>query len=769
MSNTSKIIQEDLASIAEDLEGFYEHIAGKTFLIAGGAGFLGRYLVSTLDYLNEHGLLRESCRILLVDNFITGIKDWIPIKDEVVLIRHDITEPLLIDEPIHYIINAASIASPVFYNRLRLETIDAGIFGTKNLLELARQKEVESFLFMSSSEVYGDPDPQHIPTSEEYLGNVSCTGPRACYDEPKRMGETLCMNYAEVYNLPVRIARPFNIFGPGIRLDDGRVAPNFVVSAITGKHIPVHGDGRKTRTFCYISNAIVGFFQILFSDRNREVFNIGADDPEIQIRHLAAIVHGLVMNDEGGIDLVRGPSDVYTVSNPDRRCPDLSKIRTLLNYDPKVDLVTGLKRFITWVREELDAQYASAHFETQCRVCGNGELRGFLSLGNSPLANRLLSGDNGDRAVESYPLEVTYCATCHNSQLSCTVDPDEMFRQYPYVTSTTQTFRTHFAEMARTITDKFVLAPRSLVVDVGSNDGLLLSKFQELGMNVLGVEPAANIVEIARANGMETIQDYFSREAVKSILMLKGKAKVVTANNVFAHTADVDLFIQNCKGLLADDGVLVVEVQYFLDTMRTLMFDNIYHEHVSYFSVLSLTELFRRRGMRVFDVEHVDTHGGSLRVFVQPEEGGRAVEPAVERFLSDERAFGLDKYETYEAFARKVYDIRSTLQGYVRGLKERGESLVGYGAPAKATTLLNFCAIGAEDLDFVVDDNPLKQGMWIPGVNVPIRGREALDSSRPDNLLILAWNFADEIIRNNTALQQEGTRFIVPLPEPRVV
>ncbi|MDH5198297.1 MAG: methyltransferase domain-containing protein, partial [Gemmatimonadota bacterium] len=531
---------------------------------------------------------------------------------------------------------------------------------------------------------------------------------------------------------------------------------------------PVHGDGRKTRTFCYIANATVGFFQVLLSVHNREVYNIGADDPEIQIRHLAALVSGLVMHDEGGIDLVPGPSDVYTKSNPERRCPDLSKIRTEVGYDPKIDLLTGLRRFIAWTREELDAQGHAFRLETACRVCGANGLRPFLSLGKTPLANRLL--EDGDPLEEQFfPLEVAYCPACHHCQLSCTVEPDEMFSEYPYVTSTTATFRKHFADMAAAIVERYQLPPRSLVVDVGSNDGLLLKHFQDLGMSVVGVEPARNIVDIARANGVDTIAGYFTEEVADTIVMMKGHASVVTANNVFAHVADVDGFIRHAERLLAPDGILVIEVQYILDTLRTLTFDNVYHEHLSYFSVLSLTELFRRKGMQVYDVEHVDSHGGSLRVFVQRATGTRTVAPAVGEFLAQERASGLDRFDTYEEFGRKVHAIKAKIQEYVHAVRDRQETLVGYGAPAKATTLLNFCGIDARDLQYVVDDNPLKQGMLIPGVRVPIRSADALRAAPPDNVLILAWNFADEIIRNNAALKASGARFIVPLPEPRVV
>ncbi len=766
----SKIIREDIAEVARELEPYYAKLSGKTILIAGGAGFLGRYLVSTLMHLNDEGLLPAPCRVVVVDNFVSGLHGWLPTEDpNVVLLQHDIKEPFEIDEDLDYIIHAASIASPVFYNRFRLETIDVGLFGTRNLLDLAREKEVDSFLFMSSSEIYGDPDPRFIPTSEDYLGNVSCTGPRACYDEPKRMGETLCVTYSDVHNLPVKIVRPFNIFGPGIRLDDGRVMPNFVLSAITGKRMPVHGDGRKTRTFCYISNATVGFFQILLSPRNREIYNIGIDDPEIQIRHLASLIHGLVMSDSGGIDLVTGPSEVYTESNPNRRRPDLSKIREQIGYDPKIDMVTGLKRFIAWMREELDAQYSSAQFETHCRVCGTPDLEPYLSLGKSPLANRLLQENELEEAVEAYPLEVAYCKECHNSQLTCTVEPEEMFTDYPYVTSTTATFRKHFGDMAAHLAKKLDLPERSLVVDVGSNDGLLLGKFADLGMNVVGVEPAGNIVKIARENGIDTIHGFFDEETAADILKLKGRAKLVTANNVFAHTAQIDGFVRSVLDVLEDDGVFVVEAQYLLDTLDTMTFDNVYHEHVSYFLVLSLERLFAQRGMQLFDVEHVDTHGGSLRVFAQKAGGPHPVSDAVGEFKERERAAGMDQLATYKDFGRKVQEVREKVREYVQDVKNRDERLVGYGAPAKATTLLNFCGLNHKDLEYIVDDNPLKQGLFVPGTGIPIQSRDGLDAAPPANVLVLAWNFADEIIRNSAELKEAGTRFIVPLPEPRLV
>ncbi len=535
--SNSRIVKEDIASIAKEISDVSDQLSGKTVLISGGAGFLGRYLVMTLHYLNEH-VLTVPCKIIILDNFISGLKESLDLDKNTILIQQDISKPFKIDGPVDYVFHAASIASPVFYHKFRLETIDVGILGTRNMLELAREKNVKSFLFFSSSEVYGNPDPSHIPTNEEYLGYVSCTGPRACYDEPKRIGETLCVNYADVYNLPIKIVRPFNTFGPGMRFDDGRVVPNFVVAALKGDKIPLHGKGVTTRTFCYISDATTGYFKVLLSDRNKEIFNVGCDDQEITMKHLADIVLGLVENDESRIHDVEKPLEVYTKGDPDRRCPDLTKIRTMLGYTPKVSLVAGLKRFITWAKPELEAQGGTYKIEKNCRVCGNGDLKKIISFGRSPLANNLISEKDASKQ-ELFPLDVMYCNKCHLCQLSYVAPPEKMFKHYVYVSSTTETFKKHFKQLAEKITMDLKLKPSSLVVDLGSNDGLLRGNFRNLGVRVVGVEPAENLASLAREAGIDTVTEFFNDQAVEDIIRMKGKADVITANNVFAHVGNI--------------------------------------------------------------------------------------------------------------------------------------------------------------------------------------------------------------------------------------
>lgn len=345
----SSIIEEDIQTIVEEIKPIADSLNGKTLLITGGAGFLGNYFILTLDYLNKN-ILKNPCKMISVDNFITGIHRHLDGAENFKFIKHDVIGPLKLEEPIDFIVHAAGIGSPEYYRKFKIETIDVGVLGTKNMLELAKEKNVESFLFFSSSEVYGSPNSRHVPTPEPYCGNVSCTGPRSNYDESKRLGEALCVAYHEIHNIPVKIVRPFNVFGPGMRKDDCRVVPNFVAHAFDEKPLLIYGQGKHTRTFCYITDATVGFFKVLLSDCNKESFNVGNDDQEITVEELAKII-GEILPGKVAIKKTTGPVDAYGSVDPKRRCPDLTKIKTTLHYSPKVSLREGLERFTQWATE----------------------------------------------------------------------------------------------------------------------------------------------------------------------------------------------------------------------------------------------------------------------------------------------------------------------------------------------------------------------------------------------------------------------------------
>jgi UDP-glucuronate decarboxylase len=364
-----QIVAEDLADIGERLAAEFREMAGRRLLIVGGGGFLGYYLVQAPLAWNRTGC-GAPIEVTVYDNWIRGTPDWLQaLKSDphLTLATHDVTQPMPADAPhFDYVIHAASIASPIFYRRYPIETMDANVNGLRNLLEyaLARKRAgqpLAGFLFYSTSEIYGDPTPDNIPTPETYRGNVSCTGPRACYDESKRYGETLCVNFAQQHDMQITIARPFNNYGPGLKITDRRVLPDFARDVFAGRDIVMLSDGSPTRTFCYIADAIVGYFKVLVRGRKGESYNIGTDAEEVSMARLADEVVRLARKNWGyGGKVVRQTSSDkdYLTDNPNRRCPVIDKARAELGYDPKIQFEEGLERALAWYAGNLVAQDA---------------------------------------------------------------------------------------------------------------------------------------------------------------------------------------------------------------------------------------------------------------------------------------------------------------------------------------------------------------------------------------------------------------------------
>ena len=347
MSNLEHIFEEDIKNIVDDLQNKIHEIEGKTFLIAGGKGFLGTYFVHTLKQINE--IVKNPLKIIILDNLITS-KDKETYSDSnIIFLEQDISQKFEIPYKIDYIIHTASIASPPIYRKFPIKTIDVNYQGVRNLLEIAVEKNIRSMLFLSSSEIYGDPE--IIPTPESYLGRVSCTGPRACYDESKRLAETISILFFQQHKVPIKIARPFNVYGPYLNLDDGRIIPDFMKAALTKNEIIIHSDGTPTRSFCYVSDAIRGFFRLLFSECNGIICNVG-NDQEVSVSTVANTIKKIC---EKPINIKTIPSDDpnYTKDNPQRRCPDLSLIKNTVEYNPKVKFEEGLKRAYDWYKENL--------------------------------------------------------------------------------------------------------------------------------------------------------------------------------------------------------------------------------------------------------------------------------------------------------------------------------------------------------------------------------------------------------------------------------
>lgn len=404
-----------------------------------------------------------------------------------------------------------------------------------------------------------------------------------------------------------------------------------------------------------------------------------------------------------------------------------------------------------------------------CRVCTKKTLKKVLTLGPTPLANAFLTEKQINEGEKFYPLDLYLCASCGFLQLGHVVSPQILFGNYVYVSSTSKVFIKHFEDFAKKVTTRLNLVSSSLIIDIGSNDGILLAPFKKLGSKVLGIEPAEKIAKIARTQGIDTISEYFSQKLAQSVAKKYGKADVITATNVFAHIDDLDEVINGLQILLKDNGVFIIEAPYLIDFLQKRYFDLVYHEHLSYWSVDALQTLFKRFHMTVFHVEKVPVHGGTIRVYVKKDTGKFAIDKSVKSFTAQEKKRKLKDTKTYLDYAKKVYENKVKLLLLLKKIKAQGKSIAAYGAPAKGNTLLNYFSIGTETLDFVIDDSEFKQGLYTPGKHIPVVPSKQLYDKKPDYILILAWNFAESIMNTHKLYKEKGGKFILPVPNPKII
>ena len=403
-----------------------------------------------------------------------------------------------------------------------------------------------------------------------------------------------------------------------------------------------------------------------------------------------------------------------------------------------------------------------------CRSCAHAPLTPVLSLGTTPLANQLLTEESLKSPEHRHPLDIAYCEACSLVQITQTIPPEELFTDYVYFSSFSDAMLAHAKDLVGRVVKERGLGSNHLVVEIASNDGYLLQYYKELGVGVLGIEPARNIAKVARERGIPTLTEFFGKDLADKLHAEGKKAAVVHANNVMAHVPDINMFAAGLHTLLADDGIALIEVPYVREMVDRCEFDTIYHEHVFYFSLTALTKLFARHRLAVVDVELIALHGGSLLLRIA-KEGKHAASPRVKAMFDDEARLGMASFAYYEGFSRKVQGVRDELRKVLGDLKSKGKRVAAYGAAAKGSTLLNYAGIGTETIDFVVDRSPHKQGKFMPGVHLPIRPPSALMEDRPDYVVLLTWNFKDEILAQQDAFRKAGGKFILPLPNVTIV
>ncbi|WP_030997648.1 class I SAM-dependent methyltransferase [Streptomyces sp. NRRL F-5630] len=406
---------------------------------------------------------------------------------------------------------------------------------------------------------------------------------------------------------------------------------------------------------------------------------------------------------------------------------------------------------------------------TACRMCGEEDWQKVVDFGPVPLADSFLEPAASYDDEPRYPLAVISCRSCRLMSLTHVVDPEALYRTYPYTTSDSETIKKHMGHVVAVCVERFGIPEGSFVLEIGSNTGSQLKAFQNAGMRTLGIDPARNIAVVANERGVETLPEFFSVDTAALVKKTYGTPQLILGRHVFAHIDDVASVAEGVRNLLGPDSLFAIEVPYLVDMLERNEFDTIYHEHLSYFGVGTLVTLFQRHGLRVVDVERLAVHGGSILVFVGLDDGTRPTSPAVGELIALEKRTGLHEDATYQRFAEHVEQITGELTALVRSLRAEGKRIAGYGAPAKGNTLLNVCGLTTDDLEFCCDTTEFKQGLVLPGTHIPVHSPAYAKAQDIDYFLLLAWNYGEEIMAKEAAFLARGGRFILPNPRPSIV
>jgi len=776
----------------------------KRALITGITGQDGSYLAEFLlkKGYEVHGIVRRSSTFNRerIDHLTNPDSFFSPEKGNItepILHYADLTDSSSIEKIISLIIpnevyNLAAQSHVGISFEVPENTTNIVAEGTLRLLEAIRKICPNSkFYQASSSEMFGKVE--ETPQNEKTRFH-----PRSPYACAKVYAHCITINFREAYNM-------FTCSGILFNHESERRGHSFVTRKITRSLARIKMGLQKTlqlgnldaeRDWGYAPDFVEAMWLMLQQEKPDDyVIGTGEKHSVREFLEETAKVLGLKIKsnnkkgveekylDENGNVIVKINPVYLRPSEVDTLQADCSKAKNKLKWEPKTTFKEITRKMalhdLKLAQKEaslnnldkgdivdLNKNGFYGHFLENCRMCNSKDLYEFLDLGFFPPADGILSLEEINQPEVLFPLRICQCQKCGLTQLTYAVNPKILYgEKYRYESSITETGKKHFFEMAESITKKFNLKKNSFIIDIGSNVGVLLEGFKNNGMNVLGIDPAQKIAKIANKRGIETWQEFMNPKVAKEIVSKKGKVKVITGTNIFAHIDNKNDLIESIKIMLDEKGVFIIEVPYFLDLLEKLEYDTIYLDHLEYESIKPLVKFFDKHGLDLFDVEKYEIHGKSIRVFVC-KKGEMPISENVNKFLKLEEEKGIYKKEILDEFARKVAGHREKTINLLRDLKRNGYKIAGISAPAKGNTLLNYCKIGTNIIEFLAEKSEIKKGCYSPGMHLPILDEEELINQKIDFGVIFAWNFADEIIKNNQKFAENGGKFIILIPEP---